>query len=77
MGKKARTYSPTKTDNPPAGKGGGFWQAKTIEELAAEQGVPLVPNFDALFGAGKDLWADDAEFEAFLGNLRESPREIA
>ena len=55
-------------------EGGAFWQAKTLAELAAEQGVNLFPDFDALLGQGKDLWADDAEFDAFLTDLRESRR---
>jgi hypothetical protein len=28
-----------------------------------------VEDFDALMGEGDDLWADDAEFEAFLAEL--------
>jgi hypothetical protein len=29
-----------------------------------------VEDFDTLLGEGSDLWADDAEFEAFLAELR-------
>jgi hypothetical protein len=29
-----------------------------------------VEDFDALLGEGNDLWADDAEFELFLAELR-------
>jgi hypothetical protein len=47
---------------------------KTIDELAAEQGVSIPQNLDDLLGAGADLWADDAEFDAFLASLRESRR---
>jgi len=75
MGKNDPVDSSTASGLPPAVNGGGFWQKKTIEELAAEQGVPLVPNLDALLGAGEDLWADDAEFEAFLGYLEAIRRE--
>jgi hypothetical protein len=56
-------------------EGGAFWQSKTLAELAAEQGVAPLTDFDALFGKGKELWADDAEFDAFLVGLRESRRE--
>lgn len=62
---------------PAVGAGGGFWQAKTIDELAAEQGVSVPQDLDALLGAGKDLWADDAEFDAFLADLSECRRQGA
>ena len=29
-----------------------------------------VADFEALLGNGTDLWADDAEYEAFLAELR-------
>ena len=35
---------------------------------AANQGV--VEDFESLLGEGSDLWASDAEFEAFLAELR-------
>jgi len=47
---------------------------RTLSELAAEQGVTRPQDFDALFGAGSDLWLDDADFEAYVANLRESRR---
>jgi uncharacterized protein (DUF2384 family) len=71
--------SPHTTDSSrPAGAAtneGSFWRRKTIEELAAEQGVPLIADFDALFGEGKDLWSSDEEFEAWLKDLQEARRE--
>jgi hypothetical protein len=33
-------------------------------------GAGVVDDFEALLGQGNDLWADDAEFEAFLAELR-------
>jgi hypothetical protein len=51
---------------------GDFWRPKTLEELAAEQGVGPVERAEDLLGQGDDLWADDAEFEQFLAWLRES-----
>ena len=54
-----------------------FWRTKTIAELAAEQGIPLVPNYEALVGQGEDLWSDDKELEAFLKDLREARRKDA
>lgn len=56
---------------------GAFWQAKTLAELAALQGVSLTPDYGALMGAGKGLWADDAEFDAFVTDLSASRREGA
>lgn len=47
-------------------------RAKSLAELAAEQGIPQPQDFEALFGAGADLWDNEADFEAFLAALRES-----
>ena len=47
---------------------------KTVEELAIEQGAPLIADFDAMFGEGKDLWDSDEDFEEWLKNLNESRR---
>jgi hypothetical protein len=44
----------------------GFWREKTIEELAAEQGVTLPQRWEDLYGAGEHLWKSDEEFEEFL-----------
>jgi hypothetical protein len=43
--------------------------------ILAGQASGPVRNFDALLGEGKDLWADDAEFEAFLAALRQWRKE--
>lgn len=58
-------------------EGGAFWQTRTLAELAAMQGVSLTQDYSALVGAAKELWADDAEFDAFLADLRVSRREGA
>ena len=47
---------------------------RSLAELAAEQGIAGPQDTDALFGAGADLWDDDADFETFLAGLRESRR---
>jgi hypothetical protein len=47
---------------------------RSLAELAAAQGITGPQDFDALFGAGTDLWDDDKDFEAFLASLRESRR---
>jgi hypothetical protein len=47
---------------------------RPLDELIAEQGVKPLERFEDLFGAGADLWSDEAEFEHFLEGLRESRR---
>lgn len=44
-----------------------FWTAKSLDELAAEQGVQVVADWQDLFGSGRNLWDDDESFDAFLG----------
>ena len=46
-----------------------FWQLKSADALAIEQGVAASATFDRMFGGGAQLWADDAEFEAFVADL--------
>jgi len=48
-----------------------FWAPMTIEQLAAEQGVRLPQDIDALIGQGADLWEDDEDFERFLTGIGE------
>jgi hypothetical protein len=52
----------------------GFSRAKTLEDLAGEQGVVPVERAEDLLGQGQDLWDDDADFDRFLVWLRESRR---
>jgi hypothetical protein len=58
----------TANDQPPPRR------RKTVEELAIEQGAPLIADFDAMLGEGKDLWDSDEDFEKWLKNLQESRR---
>ena len=37
--------------------------------IVAGRDAGPVDDFEALLGAGNDLWADDTEFEAFLAAL--------
>jgi hypothetical protein len=46
-----------------------FWQAKGLDELAAEQAVAPVGRLRDVLGAAATLWADDAELDAFLAAL--------
>ena len=43
---------------------------KSLADLVAEQGTAETSTYDWLLGKGEDLWADDAEFDAFLDHLR-------
>jgi len=47
-----------------------FWQEKTAEELAAEQGVKPIQRLEEIWGAGADLWDSEEEFETFLQSIR-------
>lgn len=49
-------------------------QAKPLAELAAAQGITGPQDFDARLGAGADLWENDADFEAFVEDLRRARR---
>lgn len=46
-----------------------FWQEKSIEQLAEEQGIKPVKRLEDILGRGADLWDDDEDFEAFLRNV--------
>jgi hypothetical protein len=37
--------------------------------MIAEQGVAGTATFEHLLGSGADLWAEDAEFDAFVQHL--------
>lgn len=52
-----------------------FFQHRTVDEIAAEQGKGPVTDLDALLGMGKDLWKSDAEFEEFLAGIYERRRQ--
>jgi hypothetical protein len=49
-----------------------FWESKTLEELAAEQGVNPIGRLEEILGRGARLWRTEAEWEAFLSALRET-----
>lgn len=49
-------------------------QHKTIEELAAEQGVKP-RKWNEIVGMGADLWSSDAEFEEFVRGIRDRRKQ--
>ncbi len=59
-------------ETPPAA-GEDFWNPKTLEELAAEQGVPPPGDGRELLG---DFWPEDESADDFLAAVR-GPRRMA
>ena len=55
--------------------GSAFLENKSIEQLAAEQGVKLQGQLERIMGAGADLWASDAEFEEFVQGIYQRRKE--
>ena len=51
-----------------------FWRTKSTEELAVEQGVEPVEDFDALVGG---LWPEDESLDEFLAEVYRSRDEEA
>jgi hypothetical protein len=47
---------------------GGFWTLRSFEDLAAEQGIEPLKDWDAFVGG----WPEGADFDAFLEAIRES-----
>jgi hypothetical protein len=43
-----------------------FWTERSLEQLAADQGVAPIGGLEEVWGKGAELWADDEDFEAFL-----------
>ncbi len=64
---------------PPAHSGAwvaeGFWQEKTLEQLAAEQGVKPIARLEEVLGKGADLWENDLDFENFVQGIYDRRRE--
>ena len=58
---------PREHPKPPAKS--SFWEDKTVEQLAKEQGVKPIKDISQLHGYWPED-ADDAEFEAFLEAVR-------
>jgi hypothetical protein len=79
MSNKSSHASRRSSRGAPAPKGPpmDFWEAKTLEQLAAEQGVHAIERLEEVLGKGADLWRDDAELDSFLAALREQRRKGA
>ena len=48
-----------------------FWEWRSIDELAREQGIDAPQQFDEMIGAGGDLWDDEEDFESFVNGVCE------
>lgn len=48
-----------------------FWESRSIDELAEEQGIDAPQQFDGMIGAAADLWDDDEDVERFVNGIRE------
>lgn len=61
------------------GKGAGSWGKRSIEELAAEQGIKPTRVEDIL-GKGAHLWDSDEDLENFVRDIyrrRKEDRELS
>lgn len=45
---------------------GDFWRQRTIDELAARQGIAVPQPIDQVIGAAADLWDDDEDCDRFV-----------
>jgi len=54
-----------------------FWQEKSVDQLAEEQGVRPVERLDDVLGRHADLWESDDEFERFVNGIYERRRREA
>ena len=64
---------------PPAGSGDrvveDFRQGKTLEQLAAKQGVKSIERLEEVLGKGAHLWESDLELENFVQGIYQRRRE--
>jgi hypothetical protein len=65
---------------PPSGSGQdadtfGFWQHKSVEELAAQQGVQPIEDFQRFLDEIGDVWPEEESADDFIAWLRRSRRE--
>jgi hypothetical protein len=54
-----------------------FWQEKSLEQLAREQGLAQQRPVDQLIGRGRDLWDSDSQLEQFLADIHERRHETS
>ncbi|MCY4076287.1 MAG: hypothetical protein OXH04_12760 [Acidobacteria bacterium] len=54
-----------------AGLDDAFWRGRTVDEIAAQQGVSVPQPLDDMIGAAANLWNDDEDFNRFLQGIRD------
>jgi hypothetical protein len=52
-----------------------FWSERSLEQLAANQGIAPINQLEDAWGKGAELWADDEDFKAFLTASEGIPSE--
>lgn len=55
------------TSGPPS----QFWRARTIDEIAAQQGIAVPQPLDQVIGAAADLWEDDGDCDRFVRGIHD------
>ena len=55
---------------------GQFWRKRTVDELAAEQGIAVPQSLDEMIGAAADLWDDDEDFDRFVQGIQDRRPEL-
>ena len=50
---------------------GNFWRGRTLDQIAAQQGVSVPQSLDDMIGAAANLWNDDEDFNRFLQGIRD------
>jgi hypothetical protein len=66
---EGETFEPVSAD--------AFWEERSLEQLAGEQGVQPVRRLEDVWGSGSGLWPDDQDFQAFLAATKGAEREEA
>ena len=51
-----------------------FWQKRTMEQLALEQGLGEPRPLEELIGNGASLWDNDADCDAFVHDIHDRRR---
>lgn len=55
-------------------QGEAFWTERSIEDLAAEQGLSQPVPLTRLLGQGADLWDSDQDFRKFVDEIHAARR---
>ena len=72
MSQDSRKPAAPALDSDSSTRAASFWESRSVEQLAAEQGTMPLANASVLVGVGADLWGNDEEFEAFLSTMNNS-----